>query len=54
VWACGDRMMGEELRNAWKDKLKSLILEENVKVQKLFWILDEHCSGKGDQSIAGG
>jgi len=25
VQACGDRMMGEELRNAWRDRLKSLI-----------------------------
>jgi hypothetical protein len=30
-------------------------LDESVRVQKkLFLILDEHCSGRGDQSIAGG
>jgi len=28
VWACGDGTMGEELRNAWKDRLRSLIFGE--------------------------
>jgi hypothetical protein len=28
--------------------------EESVRVQKLLWILDERCSGKGDQSIVRG
>ncbi len=28
--------------------------EESVRVQKLLWILDERCSGKGDHSIVGG
>jgi hypothetical protein len=28
--------------------------EESVRVQKLLLILDEHCSERGDQGIAGG
>jgi hypothetical protein len=27
VWACRDGTMGEELGNAWKDRLRSLIFE---------------------------
>jgi hypothetical protein len=44
---------GEELGNAWRDRLRSLIFRRKA-FQRLFLILDEHCLGKGDQSIAGG
>ncbi len=46
-WERSSGMHGETDWEVW-------FLEENVRVQKLFLILDEHCSGRGDQSIAGG
>jgi len=38
----------------WRQTERSDFGEESVRVQKLFLILDEHCSGRGDQSIARG
>jgi hypothetical protein len=38
----------------WRQTERSDFGEESIRVQKLLLILDEHCSWRGDQSIAGG